>query len=438
MAATRRGEIMRAGYTTGSPLGGRRASGKDAAMSSEASRGAVVLVVLVAALGYFVDIFDLILFGVVRRPSLIELGVPVAELQVQGEHLVNMQMIGLLIGGLVWGVLGDKRGRLSVLFGSIITYSVANLLNGMVQDMTQYAVLRFVAGLGLAGELGAGITLVSEIMRREGRGWGTTIVATVGICGGVAASLIGSALHWRHAYYLGGGLGLLLLALRIGVRESSMFARTADSGVARGNVLALFATRDRAVRYLSVIAVAIPIWYVVGILVFFSSELGRAMGMAEEPVPGRALLWCYAGLAVGDLASGALSQVLGSRRRALAVFLVLTVAGVVAYFTIGARSLVAFYACCAFVGVATGYWAVFVTTASEQFGTNLRATVTTTAPNFVRGAVVPMTFAYAALRPSLGVVGGAVAIGAVVLALALLALRGLRETYGVDLDFVER
>jgi putative MFS transporter len=401
------------------------------------SRRSVVLVVLVAALGYFVDIFDLILFGVVRRPSLIELGVPADQLQVQGELLVNMQMIGLLIGGFLWGILGDKRGRLSVLFGSIITYSVANLLNGMVTDLTQYAVLRFVAGVGLAGELGAGITLVSEIMKREGRGWGTTIVATVGICGGVAASLIGSELHWRHAYYLGGGLGLMLLALRIGVRESGMFTRVADSGVSRGNFFSLFRDRDRAIRYVSVIAVAIPIWYVVCILIFFSSEIGRAMGMSPEPSPARALLWSYAGLAVGDLASGALSQVLASRRRSLAVFLALTVVGVALYFTVGPRSLTAFYACCAFVGVATGYWAVFVTTASEQFGTNLRATVTTTAPNLVRGAVVPMTAVYAALRPSLGVVGGALAVGAVVLVVAVIALFGLRESYGKDLDFVE-
>lgn len=396
-----------------------------------------MLVVLVAALGYFVDIFDLILFGVVRRPSLIDLGVAPGDLQAQGELLVNVQMTGLLLGGLVWGVLGDRRGRLSVLFGSIVTYSLANLLNGLVQDVTQYAVLRFVAGLGLAGELGAGITLVSEIMRREGRGWGTMIVASVGLLGGVVAALVGSSLDWRHAYFLGGGLGVALLALRIGVHESGMFTKVAAAGVARGDFFALFRTRDRIKRYLAVIAVAVPIWYVVGILIFFSSEIGRAMGMPVAPEPPRALLWCYGGLAVGDVLSGGLSQLLGSRRRALGVFLGLTALSILAYFTVATASLTAFYATCGALGVATGYWAVFMTTAAEQFGTNLRATATTTVPNFVRGAVVPMTLIYAAIRPAVGVSAGALIIGIAALLLAVIALAVLPETHGRDLDFVE-
>jgi putative MFS transporter len=396
-----------------------------------------MLVVLVAALGYFVDIFDLILFGVVRRPSLIDLGVAPGDLQAQGELLVNVQMTGLLLGGLVWGVLGDRRGRLSVLFGSIVTYSLANLLNGLVQDVTQYAVLRFVAGLGLAGELGAGITLVSEIMRREGRGWGTMIVASVGLLGGVVAALVGSSLDWRHAYFLGGGLGLALLALRIGVHESGMFTKVAAAGVARGDFFALFRTRDRIKRYLAVIAVAVPIWYVVGILIFFSSEIGRAMGMPVAPEPPRALLWCYGGLAIGDVLSGGLSQLLGSRRRALGVFLGLTALSILAYFTVATASLTAFYATCGALGVATGYWAVFMTTAAEQFGTNLRATATTTVPNFVRGAVVPMTLIYAAIRPAVGVSAGALIIGIAALLLAVIALAVLPETHGRDLDFVE-
>jgi putative MFS transporter len=396
-----------------------------------------MLVVLVAALGYFVDIFDLILFGVVRRPSLIDLGVAPGDLQAQGELLVNVQMTGLLLGGLVWGVLGDRRGRLSVLFGSIVTYSLANLLNGLVQDLTQYAVLRFVAGLGLAGELGAGITLVSEIMRREGRGWGTMIVASVGLLGGVVAALVGSSLDWRHAYFLGGGLGLALLALRIGVHESGMFTKVAAAGVARGDFFALFRTRDRIKRYLAVIAVAVPIWYVVGILIFFSSEIGRAMGMPVAPEPPRALLWCYGGLAIGDVLSGGLSQLLGSRRRALGVFLGLTALSILAYFTVATASLTAFYATCGALGVATGYWAVFMTTAAEQFGTNLRATATTTVPNFVRGAVVPMTLIYSAIRPAVGVSAGALIIGIATLLLAVIALAVLPETHGRDLDFVE-
>jgi MFS family permease len=403
------------------------------------------LAVLVAALGYFVDIYDLILFGVVRAPSLREIGIGKDDLLPVGVDLVNWQMGGMLVGGIVWGVLGDRRGRLSVLFGSIILYSLANIANGMVDTVGQYSACRFIAGIGLAGELGAGITLVSELLDKHQRGWGTTIVAAVGICGGVAAGLIGGAIpsiyegmYWRNAYYLGGGLGLALLVLRIGVVESGMYRDVAQrAGVSRGNFFALFTRRSRAVRYIAVIVVGIPIWYAVGILIFFSDKIGEALGVVPAPRPATALMVCYAGLAVGDLASGALSQILHSRKRTLAIFLGLTAAGVALYFTAGATSIEAFYVACAFLGLATGYWAVFVTTASEQFGTNLRATATTTAPNFVRGSVVFITLSFEALRGPLGLTGSAIAVGAGCIALAAGALMLLDETYGKDLDFVE-
>lgn len=406
--------------------------------SPAVDRKAVALAVVVAALGYFVDIYDLILFGVVRKPSLAALGVAPADMQAVGERLLNYQMIGMLLGGVVWGVLGDKRGRLSVLFGSIITYSLANIANGFVGDVDTYAWLRLIAGVGLAGELGAGITLVSELVPARSRGWATTIVATVGIAGGVVATLVGDAVHWRTAYYIGGGLGLALLGLRLGVRESAMFAAVRGAThVGRGRILALIRTPARLRRYLTVILIGVPIWYVVGILVFFSAEIGGALGVTPAPRPAEALRYCYAGLAVGDLASGALSQVWRSRRKAIAAFLALTTLGTVGYFTVGARSGSAFLACCAVAGLGAGYWAVFVTSAAEQFGTNLRATVTTTAPNVVRGAMVPMTFAYAKARAAWGIVPGAIAVGVGVLALAVGALALLDETHGRDLDFVD-
>ena len=396
------------------------------------------MIVIVAALGYFVDIYDLILFGVVRKPSLIELGVPAGEMADEGIFLLNMQMIGMLIGGVLWGVIADKKGRLSVLFASIITYSVANVVNGMVTDLTQYAIVRFVAGVGLAGELGAGVTLVSEVMRKEARGWGTTIVAAVGICGGVVASLVGGEVYWRTAYYIGGALGFALLILRIGVVESGMFkGMAARDDVRRGDFFHLFRDRRRAIRYLAVIAVGVPIWYAVGILITLSPELGTALGLPTAPSAPRAFLWNYFGLAVGDLASGALSQLLRSRRKALGVFLALTAASLVVYFTLGATSLDGFYASCFVMGIAIGYWAVFVTSASEQFGTNLRGTVATTSPNFVRGSVVPVTLAYKWLVPSLGMLTAAAVVGAATLVLAFVALLALHETFGKDLDYVE-
>lgn len=406
-------------------------------MSEPPRSRTVAMVVLVAALGYFVDIYNLILFGVVRKASLAGIGVPADQIRDTGIFLLNAQMVGMLLGGVLWGVIADKKGRLAVLFASIITYSIANIANGMVHEVWQYAAMRFVAGVGLAGELGAGVTLVVEVMRRESRGWGTAIVATVGICGGVVGSLVGGGNDWRTAYFIGGGLGLALLVLRIGVAESGMFRGLDDRKVRRGDFLGLFRRKDRAIRYLAVCVVGVPIWYAVGILITLSPELGAAMGVTPVPRAADAFMWCYGGLAIGDLGSGLLSQFLRSRRRALGVFLVLTSLALVMYFTLGRQSQGMFYLSCGVLGVSIGYWAVFVTSASEQFGTNLRGTAATTAPNFVRGATVPVTLAYQQLVRPLGLVGAAAAVGAACLALAFLALTRLEETFAKDLDYVE-
>jgi predicted MFS family arabinose efflux permease len=405
-------------------------------MSERPSRQAL-LAVLVAALGYFVDIYDLILFSIVRVKSLESIGVPAAELLEKGVLLINLQMAGMLVGGLFWGILGDRRGRLSVLFGSIALYSLANLANGFVQDVPTYAALRFVAGLGLAGELGAGITLVSESLGRHNRGKGTTLVAGVGITGAVFAALVGAHFGWRTAYFVGGGLGLALLLLRVGVAESSLFSRAHTQATSRGNFWSLLNTPVRAKKYLSIILVGVPIWFTVGVLVTFSPELGRALGLSPAPDPGRAVLFNYAGLALGDFASGALSQALRSRKKVLGLFLGFTALAWGAYFAVGGASLTGFYAVCFVMGLGNGYWAMFVTVASEQFGTNVRATATTTVPNFVRGAVVPLTMAFGALKGSVGVLQAAALVGAVTWAVALLAITGLEETFGKDLDHLE-
>jgi len=397
----------------------------------------VFFTVLVAALGYFVDIYDLILFSIVRGKSLASLGLSPAEVLDQGVFVFNMQMIGMLLGGLVWGILGDKRGRLSVLFGSILLYSVANIANGFVHSVGQYAVLRFVAGVGLAGELGAGITLVTEIMGRESRGYGTTIVASIGILGAVVAALVGDAFSWQVAYFVGGGLGLGLLLLRIGLFESGMFEGVKASGVSRGNFLLLFKTWSRAKRYLSIIFMAVPIWYGIGILVTFSPEIAKAMGTAPLPKAGTAVMLAYIGLCVGDLASGALSQFMRSRKKVVGIFMSLTAASIALYFVIGGVSQTVFYASCVVLGFSAGYWAIFVTMASEQFGTNIRATAATTAPNFVRGAVVLLTLSFKALKVSLGAREAAIVVGVGTLIVAAVSLLSLGETFGKDLDFVE-
>jgi putative MFS transporter len=420
----------------------------EAAAKAPLSRS-VKLAVLVAALGYFVDIYDLILFSVVRVKSLEALGVTGAAALTWGVSIINWQMIGMLIGGILWGIWGDLRGRLSVLFGSIILYSLANLANavpdqiasltgGAFNSLEVYRIIRFLAGVGLAGELGAGITLVSESMGKEHRAFGTTIVASVGICGAIVAVLVGKHLGWRTAYLVGGVMGLALLGLRLGVRESGMFENIRRGGVQRGNIFALFASWARAKRYLSVILVGVPIWYVIGVLVTFSPEIGRAMGMQEIPRAPDAVLAAYSGLVIGDFASGFSSQIIGSRKKVLLFFIALTALFIGVYFTVASSSAFAFYATCVGLGIATGYWAVFVTVASEQFGTNIRATVTTTAPNFVRGSLVPVTISFEMLRgTSLGIQGAALVVGGVTIVVAFVALLGLDETHGKDLDFLE-
>lgn len=397
----------------------------------------VVLSILVAALGYFVDIYDLLLFSIVRVSSLKSLGLQGEDLLSTGLMLLNMQMFGMLVGGVFWGILGDKRGRLSVLFGSIFLYSIANVLNGLVQNVEQYAFLRLIAGIGLAGELGAGITLVSEMMPRHSRGYGTTIVAAVGILGAVVAAFVANLFDWRTSYFIGGGLGLALLVLRVSLYESGMFAKLKESPVARGNFLMLFTRPQRAFKYLNCILIGLPIWYVIGILITLAPEFGAALGMPVLPTAGEAVKYSYIGLSLGDLSSGLLSQRLRSRRKVVLIFLGLTALSVGAYFLIGSQSLFHFYLICGCLGFSVGFWAVFVTMAAENFGTNIRATVTTTAPNFIRGSVVPLTLLFGASKGSLGMTGSALLLGALTLLIAGFSLSRLEETYGRDLDFLE-
>lgn len=395
--------------------------------------------VLVAALGYFVDIYDLILFGIVRVQSLQALGLQGDELMRSGLMLLNMQMAGMLIGGIFWGILGDKKGRLSVLFGSILMYSVANFLNAFVTSISWYAALRFIAGVGLAGELGAAITLVSEILSKESRGYGTALVATIGVTGAIFAAIIAEQFSWQSAYIIGGVLGFLLLLARIKMFESGMFKNISSEGIGKGKFFSLFSSKDRLKRYVNCVLIGLPIWYVVGILITLSPEFARTLGYTEPVLAGRSILFTYAGLIFGDFVSGFLSQMLHSRRKVVAYFIVITSVLIAVYLYMPGKTAAHFYTLCSLLGLAIGYWAVFVTVASEQFGTNLRATVTTTAPNFVRGAVVPITMGFEYLRGSLGfsMVQSATIIGAICIAIALVAVYSLAETFGKDLNFTE-
>jgi putative MFS transporter len=393
--------------------------------------------VIVAALGYFVDIYDLLLFSIVRRPSLIALGIPESELLSQGEFLLQVQMTGLLVGGLIWGIMGDKLGRLSVLFGSILLYSLANIANGFVTTVDQYAWLRFVAGIGLAGELGAGVTLVSEILPAQLRGYGTTIIATVGLMGAVVANFLSKQFDWQISYFIGGGLGLLLLIARVSVFESGMFLKTKEKEVDRGNFFQLFTRKTCFLKFMGCIFIGLPIWYTIGILVTFSPEFAGIMKISGTISAGDAVMFSYIGLAVGDLSSGVTSQLMGSRKKIVKLFILLTLGFILLYLFMPIKTSVFFYFTCFCLGVGIGYWALFVTVAAEQFGTNLRSTAATTVPNFIRGTVVPLTLGFQFLRGQVGIIYGALIIGIITIIIALLALQLIDETYGRDLNFEE-
>lgn len=407
--------------------------GKQRSVLSQVLRAPVII----AALGYFVDIYDLLLFSIVRIPSLKALGLTGDQLLKEGIFLINVQMAGLLVGGILWGILGDKKGRLSVLFGSILIYSLANIANGFVTSVPQYAILRFIAGVGLAGELGAGITLVAEILPRHIRGYGTTLVAAVGLFGAVLAYFVAEYTNWMVAYWIGGGMGLSLLLLRYTVAESGMFAETKQKNIERGNFFLLFSKMSLFMNYLRCIFIGLPIWFVIGILITFSPEFAANLNLSDPVDAGKAVMFCYIGLSLGDLSSGTISQFLKSRKKVVLLFILITSVAIALYLTISKLSLPVFYGTCFLLGFSIGYWALFVTIAAEQFGTNIRATVATTVPNFVRGTVLPLTFLFEILRHQMDMVKSAWIVGAISIVIALLALWKMKETFGKDLDFTD-
>ncbi|MFM2360701.1 MAG: hypothetical protein RLY16_2694 [Bacteroidota bacterium] len=396
------------------------------------------LTVLVAALGYFVDIYDLLLFNIVRVDSLKDLGLSPAQVKSEGEFIISIQMIGLLVGGILWGVLGDKRGRLSVLFGSIILYSVANIVNGFVVTVNQYALVRFIAGVGLAGELGAGITLVSELVGKEKRGISTSLVSGIGILGAVVAYFISKNFDWRICYFIGGGLGICLLLLRISVFESNMFEDLKASGVSRGNFFMLFNNGKRLKKYLLMILIGLPTWYTIGILVAFSNNFAHEMGFTEEILPKKSTMYAYVAAAISGMAIGLLSNWWKSRKKALYLFFVIEFIGIVLYFQQARFEGNYMYLICGVLGLATGYWSIFVTMSAELFGTNLRATATTTIPNMVRGALPLMLLLFNGLQSfTHDYLRAGWITGMIILSLAVIATWLTEETFGRDLNFVE-
>lgn len=411
---------------------------------TEKKFGILSLPVIVAALGYFVDIYDLLLFTIVREPSLQGIGVLLTD-KVQvlaaSTKIINWQMVGLLIGGIIWGTIGDKKGRLSVLFGSIALYSIANFITAYVQSVDQYAWIRFVAGVGLAGELGAGITLVSELLPKEKRGVGTSMVAGIGLFGAVFAYFIyRSTNDWRLCYKIGGGLGVVLLILRISVAESGMFKQVKEQNVQRGNILMFFNNPKRFRKYFMAILIGLPTWYVIGILVNLSNRFAKELYGENHIDSGRSVMYAYVGIAIGDILIGLVSQYFKSRKKALLCFYLLCMVSLVLFFSSYNNSDATMYAICAMLGFSTGFWAIFVTMGAEQFGTNLRATAATTIPNMVRGALPLINLMFLNLfQKTWGwdLSQSGIVTGVVVMVIAMVAFYFTEETFHKDLNYIE-
>lgn len=397
------------------------------------------LTVWVVALGYFVDIFDITLFGMLRVQSLKDLGFSGDELLTKGQLLLNVQMFGMLVGGFLFGILGDKNGRLVSLFASIILYSIGNLANAFVTDINGYIFCRFLSGVGLAGELGLGVTLVVEILHKDVRGMGTAFIATIGVLGAVVAGFLVEMFSWRMCYVIGGSMGLLLLFLRISVRESGMFqAVNTNENITKGSLQLLFSSREKIRRYVLCILVGMPIWYVAGIVMTLSPELAILLGVGEPILASRSIAISYLGLAVGDFLSGTLSQYFKSRKKVLLGFELFTIVSLVGLFVLSkGQSAFIFYVLCFIVGIGAGFWALFVTVCSEQFGTNLRATVTTTVPNLVRSSLIPMTLYLNFWRSTFDFFTATIITGVSVFFVCLLSTIYLRETFAKDLNYTE-
>jgi putative MFS transporter len=399
------------------------------------------LAVIVGALGYFVDVYDLLLFSIIRIPSLKSLGVSMED--IDKTDILSIQMIGLLIGGIIWGILGDKKGRLKVLFASIILYSLGSIANGFVHNVTQYAIIRFMTGLGLAGELGAGITLVSEIMPKEKRGLATSLVAGIGLSGAVFAYFIkvqfgGGADGWRTCYFIGGGLGLVLLLLRVGILESGMYKNMEGADIRKGAFIMLLNNGKRFKKYITAILIALPNWFVIGVLITFSNKFASIQNVQEPIDPGKGIMVAYVAISVGDVLIGFVSQWFKSRKASLWLFNVITVIGVVWFFRLQGAAGSTVYWVCVILGFGTGFWAMFVTMAAEQFGTNIRATVATTVPNMARGSLALVMLLFKTLLPSQGYFKAGWITGIIVFVIAFVSLALTEETYGKDLNYIER
>jgi MFS family permease len=410
--------------------------------------GVLSLPVIVGALGFFVDIYDLLVFNIVRKSSLKELGLNNDAITNIGENILNWQMLGLAIGGILWGMMGDKKGRKSVLFGSILIYSLTTIANGFVHDVTTYTILRFIAGLGLAGELGASITLTSEMLPKEKRGIAAAIIATSGVMGTITAYIVHTASNenWRLCYFIGGGMGLLLLLLRVKVLDSGMYDAAKKGDLQMGKFSMFLTNKERFFRFLKCILIGLPVWYVIGVLISFSDQFADKFHISNFD-QRKALMLQYVGLAFGDMCAGFFSNYIKSRKKTLLIYYILLSVCIFCFFVLkGGGNATNMYIFCVLLGFCSGISVLYITMSAESFGTNLRATAAISIPNLVRGFLLPISFLFKFLRSDVffspqdenGYVTAAWIVGVVVMITGFIAAIRMKETFGKDLDFVEK
>jgi putative MFS transporter len=402
------------------------------------SRFNIFLVLFVASFGYFVDVYDLWVFAAVRVASLKDLGVPTAEIMPTGILLLNLQMGGMLLGGILFGVLGDRMGRTRVMFFSILTYSLATLANAFVPNVETYAVLRFLSGIGLAGELGLGATLISEILPKEKRGLGVGVLVGFGVMGPMAAGLAAQAFDWKTCYLIGGILGLALLALRVRVAESPIFQEAEKTATRQGDLRLMFESPTRLWRFLGCVALGLPTWLVFGILITFSEEILGSLSLPALAAP-ILLVYCNIAMPIGNFVTIGVSQYFKNRRWVMAGFTLFALVGVMALFLLP-RPLSPFEVKIVYMVItfAAGSWVLMAVIAAESFGTNLRATAATAVPNFARASVIPMTLGLQALKPHMPLGDAVMILMGLCFILPLIALWRLKETFGKPLNYFEK
>lgn len=406
----------------------------------------IALLILVASLGYFVDAYDLIIASVVRSSAIVELGlaqVGTPEHTKYAQLFEYVQSAGILLGGIIFGVYSDKKGRKKALYYSIAIYSIANILNGLLSASvpfvgTVYCILRFICGFALAAELSIGIVMISETMKAKHRGYGTMIVVSFGILGAVLAAVLFEfiGIHWQTLYLIGGIAGVLLLIFRFSVKETNPFLDLENQESERGSWVMIFKNRRLLKILFNAILLGFPIYFFISIPIKFATDYGKELGLTiKGTIP---IIVFYIAMSVSDIIANYLCQLFENRKKVLYFYLGLcTISVFLLHFYPPTTPEQYFYLFSPLMGFASGYWALLITFTNEQIGTNIRSTYTTAVPNVVRSLFIPIQLLLTVLQPTFGTSTSVFYIGVLAVILALLGLYSLKETWGKNLKFID-